>query len=110
MLIQNGGSSLSRDEVVLFPFDEQSLPFHRGLRVDLVRYHKRIGETKIVLSTGPAGAPDSRGVSYYGTVRRIGDELWMWYLGQGDEDEWHQRVCLARSRDGYNWTKPNLGL
>ena len=41
---------------------------------------------------------------------RVGGELWMWYLGQGDDDHWHQRVCLATSRDGYHWEKPDLGL
>ena len=34
----------------------------------------------------------------------------MWYLGQGSDEHWHQRVCLAKSRDGRNWEKPDLGL
>ena len=71
---------------------------------------------RIVLAPGEADGHDSEHVAYYGTVKRVGDELWMWYLGQGPveyEDEnhpWFQRVCLARSKDGYNWERPNLGL
>ena len=34
----------------------------------------------------------------------------MWYLGQGPDEHWHQRVCLAKSRDGRTWEKPDLGL
>ena len=107
MIIKNGGPNITRDEIILFPFDDYSIPFQHGVRLQL---ESRGGETKIVLGTGNPGAPDSRLVVYYGTVKRVGDELWMWYLGQGDGDQWHQRVCLARSKDGYNWEKPELGL
>jgi hypothetical protein len=34
----------------------------------------------------------------------------MWYLGRGDGEGEHQRLCLATSRDGYHWEKPELGL
>ena len=49
-------------------------------------------------------------LSITGPVHRVGDELWMWYLAQGDDDSWHHRVCFAKSRDGYNWEKPELGF
>ncbi len=111
MFIKNGGPSISTEKVVLFPFDDCSIPFQHGVRLQLVR-HKRSGrKTRIVIGTGEPGAPDSASVAYYGTVQRVGDELWMWYLGQGDQDkEYHQRVCLAKSKDGYHWEKPNLNL
>ena len=112
MIIQNGGPNLSREEVVLFPFDDYSIPFSYGMRLNLVA-NKNSGlrdKTKIVLGTGGPDAPDAKLVVYFGSVHRVGDELWMWYLGQGDEERWHERVCLAKSKDGYNWEKPNLGL
>ncbi len=111
MFIKNGGPSISTEKVVLFPFDDCSIPFQHGLRLQLVSHKAGIGRRKIVLGLGNPAAPDSKLVVYYGTVRRVGDELWMWYLGQGDQDkEWHQRVCFAKSKDGYHWEKPDLGL
>jgi len=68
------------------------------------------GRTRIVVDLGEEDAPDSERVVYYGTVHRVGDELWMWYLGQGKDPGWFERVCFATSTDGYNWHKPNLGL
>jgi len=111
VIIKNGAPNISRDEVVLFPFDDYSIPFQNGVRLQLIPNKAGIGRKKIVLGTGAPGAPDSKLVIYYGTVRRVGDELWMWYLGQGDQDrEWHERVCFAKSKDGYHWEKPELGL
>ncbi len=111
MIIKNGGLSVSRNEAVLFPFDDYSIPFQHGVRLQLIGYKPGIGKTKIVLRPGAAGAPDDKLVAYYGTVQKMGDELWMWYLGQGGQDkEWHQRLCLAKSKDGYHWEKPNVGL
>ena len=34
----------------------------------------------------------------------------MWYLGQGPDEHWHQHFCLAKSKDGRIWEKPDLGL
>ncbi|MCC6485453.1 MAG: hypothetical protein IT209_11455 [Armatimonadetes bacterium] len=110
MIVRNGGPVTSSKEVTLFAFDDYSIPFHRGLKLDLVRHLRRIGTTRIVLECGPQGAPDSERLTYYGTVLGVGQELWMYYLGQGDEPEWRQRVCLALSTDGYNWRRPSLGL
>ena len=98
MIIHNGGPGLSLEEVVLFPFDDYSIPFQRGVQLDLSS--KR---GKIVVPLGPEGAVDGKSIIYYGAVCRIGDELWMWYIGSGN-------VCFATSKDGYNWEKPNLGL
>ena len=110
MIIQNGGSSESLDEIVLFPFDDHSIPFQHGVRLQLISCSGGGGKN-IVVRRGPPGAPDSKHVCFYGTVQRVGDELWMWYLGQGDKDNrWHQRVCFAKSKDGYHWEKPSLGL
>ena len=111
MIIKNAGANISSNEVVLFPFDDYSIPFQHGVRLQLVRHKSDIDTRRIVLRPGSPGSPDSASVAYYGTVQRVGDELWMWYLGQGDQDkEYHHRVCLAKSKDGYHWEKPNLNL
>jgi hypothetical protein len=58
---------------------------------------------------GPPGSADGRGVIYYGTVLEVNGELWMWYLGMGDQDpDRHYRVCFAKSQDGKTWEKPDL--
>ena len=110
MIIHNGGPLISREELVLFPFDDYSIPFQNGVELQLVAHRTPFGQTKIVLGMGGEGAPDSENVVYYGSVHKVGDELWMWYLGQGEDDEWFERVCFAKSKDGYHWEKPNLGL
>ena len=110
MIIQNGGPTLSHDEIVLFPFDDHSLPLQCGVELHLTGHSTPCGRTRIVVGSGEEGAPDSVHVVYYGSVRRVGDELWMWYLGQGSDNEWFQRICLATSKDGYHWEKPKLGL
>ena len=110
MIIKNSPELTSSDQIVLFSFDDFSLPFQNGLRLFLIPHKSPVSKTIIVVPKGPPGTPDCMAVAYYGTVRKVGDEFWMWYLGQGDDDHWHQRVCLAKSRDGYNWEKPNLGL
>lgn len=110
MKIQSSASARSLDEIALFPFDDGAIPLQRGVQLHLNSHRATCGRTHIVLAPGPDGAPDSEHVAYYGTVVRIDDLLWMWYLGQGAEQTWFQRVHLAFSRDGYNWEKPNLGL
>lgn len=110
MIIHNGGPSLSLQEIVLFPFDDYSIPFQNGVELHLAAHQTPCGRTRIVLGLGDEGAPDSKHVVYYGSVHRVGDELWMWYLGQGADDVWFERVCFAKSRDGYHWEKPDLGL
>ena len=110
MIIKNYPQQTSSPQVTLFPFDDHSIPFQHGVRLHLVRYKAGVDGTRIVVPPGPAGAPDSRAVIYYGSVHRVEGQLWMWYLAQGDSDHWLQRVCLAKSDNGYNWRKPELGL
>lgn len=110
MIIHNGGPLQSLDDIVLSPFDDHSIPLQTGLELQIVQHLARCNRTRIVVPTGEPGAPDHRAVVYYGTVRRVGDELWMWYLGQDEQDGWFERVCFAKSTDGYNWEKPDLGL
>ncbi|MCY4081375.1 MAG: hypothetical protein OXF54_14120 [Caldilineaceae bacterium] len=110
MYIHNGGPRQRLEEIVLFPFDDHSLPLQCGVELHLEGHMTPCGRTRIAVDLGEEGAPDSERVVYYGTVHRVGDELWMWYLGQGRDAAWFERVCFATSTDGYNWHKPNLGL
>ena len=109
MRINNGGPGTSHDSIVLFPFDDQSIPFQHGVQLHLQGNQSNRGN-KLAVPLGEPGSHDSEWIAYYGTVLAVDDELWMWYLGQGADEEWHQRVCLARSKDGRNWEKPDLGL
>lgn len=110
MRIENGGPYISHDELVLFPFDDYSLPYQNGVELTLHGYTAPCGSTRRVLEPGAPGDPDSLRAIYYGSTHRVGDELYMWYLGQDHAEGWFSRVCFARSRDGYHWEKPDLGL
>tara|TARA_A100001037_G_scaffold306595_1_gene353064 strand:- start:1800 stop:3266 length:1467 start_codon:yes stop_codon:yes gene_type:complete len=112
VIIYNGGSCQPLDRIVLFPFDDHSVPLQTGLDLQLIPHRTYPAKpSRIVVPLGDPGTPDSRAVCYYGTVCRVGEELWMWYLGQDDRDDtWFQRICFARSTDGYHWEKPDLGL
>jgi len=116
MKIVGSKTSAGLNEIVLFPFDDEAFPLHRGVELNLKGYQRRADKAHIVLAPGVTGGPDSVHIAYYGTVKKVGDEFWMWYLGQGSLDNeeeaypWFQRVCLAKSRDGYHWERPQLGL
>lgn len=101
-------------EAVLFAFDRWALPYRSYTLMRLAAGRN----PELVLSPGPAGSHDES-LDYYGTVLRIGDTLYMWYWGCfGPElvqiGYGHRRtqfvLCLATSKDGLNWEKPDLGL
>jgi hypothetical protein len=107
----------NHQEVVLFPFDDYSIPFSKGLLLNLVTAKKsrRYGTgvdsqhpNKPVLSPGRPGDPDHPRLYYFGTVLRIGDEFRMWYTGWDKEQK--RQVLYATSRDGVRWERPQLGL
>ena len=112
MRILLGDAQTGSKEIVLFPFDDYAIPFQHGVRLELNSYKKSVDKkSNIVVGLGESGAPDDTAATAYGTVRRVGEELWLWYFGQsGAESDWHQRLCLATSRDGKVWERPNLGL
>ena len=105
-------------ETVLFPFDDYSVPFSKGLLLELVPGKKSAVNTghgtdplhpsKPVVPPGKPGDPDHPRVYYYGTVLKIDGEYRMWYSGW-DKDRKRQ-VLYAVSRDGVRWDKPDLGL
>lgn len=100
-------------ETVLFPFDDHSLPFNRGLNLNLVAGAKHQRQDSFlpnrpVLSIGEPGDPDHPRAYFLGTVLEVGGEYRMWYTGY-DKDG-NRQVCYATSSDGLKWTKPKLGL
>lgn len=54
------------------------------------------------------------GVGPYSSVLKVGDEYLMWYhvmdMTQWDSGRTNGAVCLAKSRDGIHWEKPELGM
>lgn len=104
--------SISPTETVLFPFDNESLPFNKGLALTLVAGHKHqrqdpLHPNKPVLGIGQPGDPDFPRAYFSGTVIKVKEVYRMWYTGH---DGRHRQVCYAESKDGLNWQKPKLGL
>lgn len=113
--VQNTAPSPTVSEVVLFPFDDHTIPFHAGLRLQLVAGKQPGRDNPIVVPAGDPGDPDDFRARFYGTVIPAEDELHMWYMAQGTRDDRdihgkQARVCYATSRDGVHWDKPDLGL
>ncbi len=98
-------------EIALFSFDSHAFPFQTGLRLKMRSFPTHLdSRPEPVLTLGDPGTHDSGSIAYYGTVIRIGEEYWMWYLGNDDSPGMYQRLCLAKSRDGFHWHKPSLGV
>src|SRR3954447_10387658 len=87
----SAGAAEPSRETVLFPFDDVSLPFNKGLVLTLLPGHKSnksptLGVDtrhpgKPVLPVGKPGDPDYPRAYFYGTVIHIGEEYRMWYSG-----------------------------
>jgi hypothetical protein len=132
--VDNGIPSAAVAEAVLFPFDDYSVPFSKGLVLALVRGSKGPGDYaegasydpdhpgKPVLRLGAAGEPDSV-EALSPVVIRVGDEYRMWYVCRGDSSpgagphreggkkiDPRRQVAYAVSRDGLRWEKPQLGI
>ena len=105
-----GGPTPPLEEVVLFPFDDFSIALRYRLQVGLLSAtNPYMLNTRKVLGQEKPGTPDSYRIYFYGTVKRVGDDLRMWYIGSSCKDV-RGRVCYAVSKDGINWEKPSLGL
>ena len=97
MNIKYNLSRKGQKELVLFPFDDYAFPFQTGVRLKLHSFPSNLDyRTRVVVPLGEPGAPDSGNIAYYGTVRRVGDEYWMWYLGNDDTPGWYQRDVYKR--------------
>jgi hypothetical protein len=105
-------------EIVLFPFDDYSLPLTKGLVLTLMPGRKSPTNPglgidaehpgKPVLPIGKPGDPDYPRAYFYGTVLKIDGQYRMWYTGR--DAEGRRQVCYAISADGLKWQKPKLGL
>lgn len=103
-------------ELTWFPFDLEAFPFQNGVKMELISFPGGFGiSPRVVVPIGESGEKDSGDIAFYGTVRKVGEEYWMWYLGNdGYEGRFHSKplrhkICLAISKDGRNWEKPDLG-
>ncbi|OAI57827.1 hypothetical protein AYO49_01815 [Verrucomicrobiaceae bacterium SCGC AG-212-N21] len=100
-------------ELVLFPFDDNAIPFNKNLLTSLVPGDKSSSQdpnhpNKPVLGIGAKDDPDGRRVYFAGTILQVGDEYRMWYSGYDAEASRH--LCYATSKDGLHWEKPKLGI
>src|SRR5687767_754313 len=100
-------------EIVLFPFDDNGIPFNKNLLLTLIPGSKSSKDDpkhpgKPVLGIGEKDDPDGRRVYFAGTILQVGDEYRMWYSGYDAEASRH--LCYAVSKDGLHWEKPKLGL
>ncbi len=104
------------DELVLFSFDDVSIPWRDNLKLTLERPKKHPGNP--VMKVGPQGSPDGNGTLLYGTVFEDGGKLRMWYVAWPQIDKrypkqtnrYYRPIAYAESNDGIHWQKPNLGL
>ncbi|HSI64071.1 MAG TPA: hypothetical protein VLE43_13170, partial [Candidatus Saccharimonadia bacterium] len=103
------------EEQVLFPFDDESIPWKHNLHVTLVQGEKH--PENPVVRCGPEGSADFGHAVLYGTVQYDGKKFRMWYLGmiqrkieKYQAPGWWRPMCYAESTDGIHWTKPDLGL
>ncbi len=103
------------EEQVLFPFDDESIPWKHNLHVTLLPGEKH--PENPVVRCGPEGSPDFGHAVLYGTVLHDGKKFRMWYLGMMQRKiekyqapGWWRPMCYAESTDGIHWTKPDLNL
>jgi hypothetical protein len=109
------GCAAARGETTIFAFDDHTIPFRHNLVVTMVKAEKYSGNP--ILSTGPAGTPDSHRVQFFGSVIRIGGKYHMWYsaddqgrAGGTQRGATRFRIAYAESADGIHWQRPSLGL
>lgn len=99
--------------IVLFPFDDHSLPLQKGLVLTLQagRKYARLDPehpNRPVLGIGQPGDPDFPRAYFSGTILEVDGEYRMWYTGY--DEQGRRQVCYATSKDAINWVKPKLGL
>ncbi|MEQ8328851.1 MAG: hypothetical protein RH859_00155 [Longimicrobiales bacterium] len=92
-------------------------PYLKGSRIGLASSPDGVRWTiendgEAVFEPGPPGAFDQNGVSHPHVVLHEG-RFWMWYGGidgtQGSNSVRTERLGLAHSDDGFNWTRANDG-
>jgi hypothetical protein len=110
---------MSDADLVLFSFDDVSIPWHNNLKLTLEQPRKYEGNP--VLRPGPSGSVDDVGTILYGTIIRVGKTFRMWYVPWFQPDPRFpkeitashsdtQTFGYAESDDGIHWRRPDLGL
>ncbi len=118
MIVLNGGPRESIREATFLPIDSYSIPFNKGLLLELAPGRKADFDSghgfdpdhpgKVLVRQGESPDPDCKEVCYYGSVVHVDGEYRMWYLGRGEDEK--RKASYAVSKDGMEWTKPNLGI
>src|SRR6185312_9997860 len=90
---------------VLFPLDDQAIPWRENLKLTLERPEKYAGNP--IFRPGPAAGPDGYGALLYGTVIKQAGKYRMWYIAipridksvSGDDEtmEYYRPVAYAES-------------
>ena len=116
----SSGRAPRNGDLVLFPVDDDTIPWRENLKLTLQAPKKYPGNP--VMKAGPLEGVDGHGTVLYGTVMKQGAKFRMWYLasprpdsripGDVEKNGWpHYRpVAYAESTDGIHWERPNLGL
>ena len=104
IIVHAGKPISSEDRMVLFAFDDYSIPSTRGLKIQMLQPEKYSGNP--IISRGLAGEPDEDRAQGVSVVREEG--RWrLWYQAQAGETT---HAAYAESEDGVSWRKPQLGL
>jgi hypothetical protein len=114
----SSGKAPRKGDLVLFPLDDESIPWRENLKLTLQRPQKYPGNP--VLTPGPLEGVDGQGTILYGTVMKDASMFRMWYLASPRADsripsdvermKYYRPVAYAESTDGIHWVKPNLAL
>lgn len=107
------------ENLVLFAFDDHSLPLKDNLKITLNQPQRYSGNPVFVHGSNHDD-PDGYGVALYGTVIHDKGKFRMWYLAwpntnpkyntPEEKPDNYRPIGYAESVDGIHWTKPNLGL
>ena len=102
-------SETNKSEVIEFAaFDIECFENLEGVNISGCEARR---ESSPVITPGAPGTPDAGGFRFNGSILKVDDTYMMWYIGYegrltGDSIG---RVAVAESKDGINWTKPDLG-
>ena len=101
-----------RDEAVLLAIDDVSLPLKANLCTYLTKPTVRKAPVLGPRRDDPK-APDHLAAQFYGTVLFDEGRFRMWYYPVSQSDDAKEilqgPVCYAESKDGIEWTRPDLG-
>jgi hypothetical protein len=114
----SSGKAPAKGDLVLFPFDDETIPWRFNLKLVLQRPARYPGNP--IMKPASDEAPDGFGNLLYGTVLKQGGKYRMWYVANpridsripGDDKRlvMYRPIAYAESKDGIHWDRPDLGL